>query len=347
MNLCRVLVSKVAVIACLSASVVVLQRVSESQENKQSRAKPQKEAERAENFGNEDPKWEHEVPPSLGAKKALASDESVAAVLNDEGLTVETMPNDWFRAAEIHLASSAETDLVVQGKRRDFLGAYTAAYWVLRRTADGYRIVFQMYTQDLEVLGSKTNGLRDIAVGVGNLRGVSWREFAFDGSAYQIVKRTNRPSGFDAEPDPAKYALHKFVTQRNGQNADDVRSEAREWIWERWQKHERACLEYASHDDDGETHGGAFFMDFDSQSGEAQVTVKILRKVWDQDSPTGPRYMVTEDLVYLASEVKRIEPPHGDESAEKARLIGDDEKVAPGKYRLWFKDSDSFTSEVF
>jgi hypothetical protein len=62
-------------------------------------------------------------------------------------------------------------------------GAYTAGFWVLRKTGNQYRVVLRDDAHDLDILETKTNGLRDISLVVVSLRFGSKREFEFDGAA--------------------------------------------------------------------------------------------------------------------------------------------------------------------
>lgn len=69
-----------------------------------------------------------------------------------------------------------------------------------------------------------------------------------------------------------------------------------------------------------------------------QVTLKIHEIVWDQDSPSGPRYLVTRDNLFLADDVQRVEPPVSDEKSP--HVFARDEKIAASKYRLLFTNEE-------
>ena len=128
--------------------------------------------------------FERPVLLSEAAKKALATDQGIADVMKDDQLSIESIPKDWFTAAEVHLGPKNETDLVVMGLGIS-LGPYNAGFWVLRQTPQGYEIVLAVNTHDLALLDSSTNGFRDIETNLPTLN-QSYRDiYKFDGYAYR------------------------------------------------------------------------------------------------------------------------------------------------------------------
>ena len=121
---------------------------------------------------------------SDAAKKTLASDATVADVMRDEHFSVETIPTDWFTASVVHLGPRDHSDLVVMG-RGISLGPYSAGFWVLRQTSQGYDIMLATNTHDLALLETSTNGLRDIEIGLTTLSGRLTDRYKFDGQRYQ------------------------------------------------------------------------------------------------------------------------------------------------------------------
>lgn len=146
--------------------------------------------------------FDHPVPLNRAANKALASDQSIADVLKDDHLSIETMPPDWFTASEVHLGAQDKADLVVMGAKIS-LGPYSAGFWVLRQGPEGYEIVLATHAHDLALLDTRTNGLRDIETGLPTL-GKSYSEkYRFDGHRYQLES----PAGDDqASKIPAEEA---------------------------------------------------------------------------------------------------------------------------------------------
>lgn len=290
-------------------------------------------------FSAEEDKFEHPVPLNESAKKALASEQGIADVLKDEKLSVETMPEDWFTASEVHLSNPAEVDLVVMGNHIA-RGAYTSAFWVLRKSPEGYRVVFRNDAHDLQLLDTKTSGLRNILTDVITLRYGSTAEYAFDGTTYKIVKRTLQPNDYAAHPNPAKYRTRRAFIQLSGQDQEPILAKARAWIWQRWRAEESSYVRVSTHDDDGEEQDCLYFIDNHSENGEMQVTLKIHRIAWDQDSPSGPRYKVMEDQIVIANQVQRTEPSEDDSQTPK--VLSEKEELPSSKYRLHFLDDGMF-----
>jgi len=136
--------------------------------------------------------FEQPVVLSEAAKKALATDRGIADVMKDDHLSIESIPKDWFTASEVHLGPKSETDLVVMGIGIS-LGTYSAGFWILRQTLQGYEIVLAVDTHDLALLGTSTNGLRDIETGLSTGGSNTSR---FDGHRYQEspAAQENQPS---------------------------------------------------------------------------------------------------------------------------------------------------------
>jgi hypothetical protein len=328
MNLCGVLRSQSLLFLVVLLNVLVSGAVGQE-------AKKAVPAEQT-SFGSEEEQFEHPVPLSKAARIAIASEQSVADVLKDEGLSADNLPDDWFTASEVHLSGSADPDLVVMGAHFG-RGAYTAAFWVLRKLQDGYSVVFRTDTHSLELQNKKTNGLCNILTGLGTLRGIYTDEYAFDGKTYKIVKRTSEPNGYTSNVNVDSYKNRKGFVQLRGQNQEKLLAEARNWIWTQWQSRATAYVRLSTQDDDGEEHDCSFFIEKGSEDGEMQITLKIHEIVWDQDSPAGPRYMITQDDIFVAVDLQRIEPPGGD-GDESARVYSLKEEVSAWKYRLRFLD---------
>lgn len=173
MNLWRVLGSSGVVCALLFAAS------SRTQDHQDSVKLPK------DSFSMEFPP-EHPVALNQAAKKALASDPAVADVMRDDGLTIDTIPKDWFTASEVHLTSEAQADLLVMGLGIS-LGPYTAGFWILRKTPQGYDLLLSTNSHGLEILQTSTNGLRDIETGLTAGGSTYSQSFKFDGHRYQAA----------------------------------------------------------------------------------------------------------------------------------------------------------------
>jgi hypothetical protein len=129
--------------------------------------------------------FEQPVPLSEAAKKALTTDRGIADVMKDDQLSIESIPKDWFTASEVHLGPNSETDLVVMGIGIS-MGPYSAGFWILRQTPQGYEIVLAVHAHSLALLDSSTNGFRDIESGLSTLNESNSDIYKFDGHRYQI-----------------------------------------------------------------------------------------------------------------------------------------------------------------
>jgi len=298
-------------------------------------AQEEKKIEFAEqtSFSCEEEKFDHPVPLDESAKKALASEQSIADVPRDQKLSVESIPADWFTASEVHLSSPAEADLVVMGAHFA-RGAYTSTFWVLRKLQGGYRVVLRDNAHDVELPKTRTNGLRSIRSVIVTLRSAQRlstnlmeKPTKFQGAHHSLM----RP-----RPDPTDYKSRREFIQVRGQDAEPVLAEAKAWIWQHWQDQERTYVRVSTHDDDGEEQDCSYFIDDDSDNGEMQVTLKIHRLAWDQDTRTGPRYLVMEDNVFVAIKVQRTESPVNDSTPP--RILSQEEEWPGAKYHLRFID---------
>lgn len=281
--------------------------------------------------------FEHPVPLNASAMKALANEKSFADLVKQEELSADVEPEKWFTASEVHLSGPAEPDLVVMGTHLA-RGAYTSAFWVLRKSPDGYRVVFRDDAHDLQLLEPRTNGLRNILTAVPTLRYVSTAEYEFDGITYKIAKRTSEINfGSETSVDPAKFKTHREFVQLRGQDDDPILAEARAWIWQRWVAKESAFARVFTQDNDGEERECSLFIDRNSDSGEMQVILKIHQLGWDQDSPSGPRYLLVRDNLTIANKVQRIEL-RVDDSQTPPKAISQEDELPASKYQILFED---------
>jgi hypothetical protein len=188
---------------------------------------------------------------SSAALNALGGDQRVASCLEEAGLRRDQLPPDWFIASGIHLDGSAERDLIVMpggpldGPPRNecLVGANTAQFWVLRKTRKGFALVLSQMAHNLDVLHTRTNGLRDInmaaVVGAGYYARLEYR---FDGRSYQIAARSSALIGAEIPHDLSGYETRQLLVQLPGQPAEPLRAEARAWIWQRWKGHTTSYL---------------------------------------------------------------------------------------------------------
>jgi hypothetical protein len=134
--------------------------------------------------------------------------------------------------------------------------------------------------------------------------------------------------------DLSRYETHRPFVQSKGQDEEPILAEARAWIWQHWQARKRSYLKVSTEDNDGEKQTCTYYIDNNTENKEWQVTIEANRTVWDQDSPSGPRYMVMEDDITIAVQVQRTDPPVDD--SDSARVLPDKEESPAAKYRLRF-----------
>jgi hypothetical protein len=277
----------------------------------------------------------HLVKLDRAAKKALAASPGIADKLKDENLSVEQMPQEWFRVGEVHLHSRTEGDLVVIGTD-GFLGVNIDPFWILRKNPTGYDLVLDTVALGVRILEAKTNGLRDIEAGA--MIGVAYvgtNHFKFDGHGYQLAEQSSQLVDASLPANLWGYEAHKPWTQKPGQDPAPILAEAREWIWRQLKAQKRSQVKVSTHADDGSESTRQFVVD-QSEMGEWRILVKEHRIVWDGDPPPGARRKVIQDNLSIAVKVQRIAP--GAKDSETAKVFSDDDTVPASSYRLLFVD---------
>jgi hypothetical protein len=126
-------------------------------------------------FGAEDD-FRKPIPLPVDALRSLrissgASDLQECA--NSEGISVAEIPPSWFVASQIRLRRTGSYGLVVRGTIRCLYGAHIASFWVLEKSTDGCRVVFQGKADALSFLPTYTNDYRDLQLGLISEAGAS------------------------------------------------------------------------------------------------------------------------------------------------------------------------------
>jgi hypothetical protein len=67
-------------------------------------------------------------------------------------------------ASRIRLNADGPPDLLLQGTSSCTMGAHTSGYWLLTRTAGGYKLAFNEYEDALSILPAVTRGYHDLMV---------------------------------------------------------------------------------------------------------------------------------------------------------------------------------------
>jgi hypothetical protein len=300
-------------------------------------------------FGIDDPdQVQRPVELTRAALDALSTDKRVASCLEHNDMNPEDLPANWFIASEIHLGGADEEDLVVlphvplpephAGKispNACLIGAKTAQMWVLRSTETGFQLVLSQLGLGMEVLSTRTNGFRDIQVGLAVAGYDDEFDYKFDGTSYQIAGRT---STFYAGEAKVPSSLSGFETrrpliQRRGKSSEAVRAKARAWIWRHWEMHKRAYIKVETHDEAADETASYYLAP--DEKGEWEVTIDIHRIV-RTDAATSSFRSISEKDLYIAETVQRVEPT----SAERYPpvVIPESESVPESKYKLQFLD---------
>ena len=287
------------------------------------------------------------VTLSRAALNALSRDERVASCLEDETLSVKALPANWFVASEIHLDGPNETDLVVLpgGRLRGtpagevspnacLVGANTAQMWVLRKTQDGFKLVLSQIALGMNVLATRTNGLRDIevsaVVGGGYADSIDYK---FDGQSYRIAGRTSELIGAELPHTLTAFKAGKTLIQSPSETSDAVRAQARAWLWLQWKERNPSYLKLETHDQPGGETSSYFIAP--GENGNWQVTIQARRTVRDDDA-TASQHQITEKELLVATEVQRVEA--ATDATHDPRVLSEYKTLPTSKYRLQFLD---------
>lgn len=149
-----------------------------------------------------------EKPVTLpeGALRLLEKEADVSSCMKDANLSPSQLPTSWFVGSKIHLDGPDEMDLIVLPSDLEatqpkhpapnacFFGPYTAKFWVLRMTRNGYELALTVHTHSLGVLKTGWKGHRDIETTVSTLNGTTTTLFRFDGKQYKLHNEKIKPS---------------------------------------------------------------------------------------------------------------------------------------------------------
>jgi hypothetical protein len=129
---------------------------------------------------------ENPVTLSFDVVKAVLETEQAknAGVNRDSNVDASHL----LTAAELHLGKPDDAYLVVAGKS-PFSDADKDWYWILRITQEGPKVVLWADCNTLEVLKSRTNGVKDIRASWSVPSKTSITTFHFDGNEYKVWKQ--------------------------------------------------------------------------------------------------------------------------------------------------------------
>jgi hypothetical protein len=287
------------------------------------------------------------VELTRAALDALSKDKRVLFCLKKNGLSPEELPANWFIASEIHLNGPNEKDLVVLPSGRlpntpageisqnaCLVGANAAQMLVLRKNQNGFQLVLSQIGLGMGVLSTRTNRLRDIQL-VAAVGGYTDSiDYEFDGQFYVMTGRSSALTGAELPHTLAGYENRKQFIQSPRQSSEDVRAQARAWVWLQWETHKSSYLRLKTHDSKGDETCSFFLAP--TSSGEWQVTIQVRRTVRDKHAATLLQRRIAEYDLSVATEVQRVEPTQYD--LHLPRIISGNEDLPESKYRLQFLD---------
>jgi hypothetical protein len=103
-----------------------------------------------------------EVLQILRAPKDTDQRDTLNRCAQEDGISVSEVPDSWFEAAQIALTVGEPRGLVIKAQNACLWHAHTGPYWVFRRLATGYQLVFVGEADWLDVKRTRTNEYRDL-----------------------------------------------------------------------------------------------------------------------------------------------------------------------------------------
>jgi len=214
------------------------------------------------------------------------------------------------------------------------LGANVTSFWVLQRTGKGYDLVLDTIAAGLDILETKTDGLQDIETWFpGSAAYWGSQDLRFDGHRYQVTKRTSQTTGVKIPTDLTGYETHAPFVQHAADDSSTL-AEARTWIWQHWKDHKLFCVTVVTQNDDDNRATYQLYTSADSDY--PGLVVKVHKTHWEQESPSEQRRKITEDDLWIASNVDRVYPATDDQ--HDPQIIPEQKDVTASAYRLNFRE---------
>jgi len=134
-------------------------------------------------FGLEEP-LEQPAPIPEDVLEILRRDSDVRTC-EIEGGSRDAILATWYEASQIHLDGPNEIDLIIKAKNACLWGPNINPFWIFRGTRNSHRLVLSTIALGLQVLKTKTNGLRDVRGGAIVRLKPNYVTYKFDGRTYQ------------------------------------------------------------------------------------------------------------------------------------------------------------------
>lgn len=154
--------------------------------------------------------------------------------------------------------------------------------------------------------------------------------YKFDGQTYKIAARNSLMTEVEPPPSLSGYETRQIVQSPN-QSPEPIRAQARAWLWSQWGTHKLSNLRLKTHDSAGDET--TLYYVTRNSDGKWEVVIQAQ----DVLRPTASEGSITEDDLFAADEVQRIEPT-GDDDLQPPRVIPDGESVPESQYKLEFLD---------
>jgi hypothetical protein len=283
-------------------------------------------------FSAEDANFPDAVPLTDCVRTALARDEHVLYRLNDEHLSPEKLPQNWFTASERKLGQGIGTYVVVMGAE-GMRGANVNPFWIFLQHTNSCDLLLSLAAHNLEVLKAKTGGLPDVKVAAATAATYFANIYKFDGHQYRLVRRTSEPIGEEIPKDLSGFETRSPLVQGIGQSPDSILSEARSWLWRRWWLEKRSYLTVVCRSKEGDKTTTTYFTT--KVGSKLRVMIHTHMIVVDRSSPRGSHSIVEDELV-VADDVERRLALKG--NPDRTKNVPENEAASPDVYELYFDD---------
>jgi hypothetical protein len=138
---------------------------------------------RRTSFSAEDGDAGDAKPPS-SILDALATQEVVRRSLDNESPFLTHVPSGWVRCYQVHLGIPNEDDYMIVGAG-PLIGANVTNFWLYRMLNGKAVLVMNAPEHDVEILGTRHSGLRDLRLTAATAVDISWVVLHFDGQVYK------------------------------------------------------------------------------------------------------------------------------------------------------------------
>ena len=115
----------------------------------------------------------------------LSKDPFVRTTMEQERVSSDSFPSDWFQVSELHLSRSEEPDLIVVGDG-PLRGANITTFWLYRPVQDGYELLLKPSAYLLDIKESRSHQYRDIELSSTTATMTTISVLKYDGRKYRV-----------------------------------------------------------------------------------------------------------------------------------------------------------------